>query len=141
MPTQTIIFDVSQQLEEIQASRDAVKSTAIALVKVDSTFLPGTTIGATQWVAYAMTKAALNHMTALLAKSHAPVRFNAVAPGLVETPWTADWGPMHEAVSAMAPVPRSATPADCAEATLALIRTRYATGHVFLVDGGLSLVG
>jgi ketoreductase RED2 len=92
-------------------------------------------------IAYAMTKAALNHMTVLLAKSHAPVRFNAVAPGLVETPWTADWGPMHEAVSQMAPVPRSATPEDCAEATLALIRNRYTTGHVFLVDGGLSLVG
>lgn len=92
-------------------------------------------------IAYAMTKAALNHMTLLLAKSHGPVRFNAVAPGLVDTPWTADWGPMHEAVSAMAPVPRSATPDDCAEATLALIRNRYTTGHVFLVDGGLSLVG
>ena len=92
-------------------------------------------------IAYAMTKAALNHLTLLLAKSHGPVRFNAVAPGLVDTPWTADWGPMHEAVSAMAPVPRSATPDDCAEATLALIRNKYATGHVFLVDGGLSLVG
>ena len=92
-------------------------------------------------IAYSMTKAALNHMTLLLAKSHGPVRFNAVAPGLVDTPWTADWGPMHEAVSAMAPVPRSATPEDCAEATLALIRNRYTTGHVFLVDGGLSLVG
>ena len=32
-------------------------------------------------IAYAMTKAALNHMTRLLAKSHGPVRFNAVAPG------------------------------------------------------------
>ncbi|THG95333.1 hypothetical protein EW026_g6298 [Hermanssonia centrifuga] len=53
---QTIVFDVSQPLEDIQAPRDAVKSTAIALVKVDSTFLPGTTIGATHWVAYAMTK-------------------------------------------------------------------------------------
>ncbi len=56
MQTQTIVFDVSQPLEEIQAPQDSVKSTAIALVKVDSTFLPGTTIGATQWVAYAMTK-------------------------------------------------------------------------------------
>ncbi|KAI0664945.1 hypothetical protein C8Q70DRAFT_940901 [Cubamyces menziesii] len=55
-PQQAIVFDVSQPLEEIQAPQDAVKSTAIALVKVDSTFLPGTTIGATQWVAYAMTK-------------------------------------------------------------------------------------
>ena len=53
---QTIIFDVSQGLDEIQAQHESVKSTAIALVKVDSTFLPGTTIGATHWVAYAMTK-------------------------------------------------------------------------------------
>ena len=42
-------------------------------------------------IAYAMTKAALNHLTLLLAKSCGPVRVNAVAPGLVETPWTADW--------------------------------------------------
>ncbi|KAI0306774.1 hypothetical protein B0F90DRAFT_1808391 [Multifurca ochricompacta] len=52
----TIIVDVAQPLDEIQAPRDAVKSTAIALVRVDSNFLPGTTIGATHWVAYAMTK-------------------------------------------------------------------------------------
>ncbi len=92
-------------------------------------------------IAYAMSKAALNHMTVLLAKSHAPVRFNAVAPGLVATPWTESWGPMHEAVAAMAPIGRSATPDDCAEATLALLRNRYATGQVLVVDGGLTLVG
>lgn len=91
-------------------------------------------------IAYAMSKAALNHMTALLAKSHGPVRFNAVAPGLVETPWTADWDALHESVRASAPVPRSATPADCGEAVLALVRNRYVTGHVFVVDGGLTTV-
>ncbi|KAJ7632208.1 hypothetical protein FB45DRAFT_911811 [Roridomyces roridus] len=53
---QSIIFDVSQPLEEIQASRDTIKSTAIALVKQDAVFLSGTTIGATHWVAYAMTR-------------------------------------------------------------------------------------
>jgi len=53
--SQTIVFDVSQQLDEIQA-RDSVKSTAIALVRQDAVFLPGTTIGATHWVAYAMTR-------------------------------------------------------------------------------------
>ncbi|KAF9228666.1 hypothetical protein BS17DRAFT_772338 [Gyrodon lividus] len=53
---QTIVFDVSQPLDEVQAPRDAVKSTAIALVKQDSVFLPGTTIGATHWIAYAMTR-------------------------------------------------------------------------------------
>ena len=91
-------------------------------------------------VAYAMTKAALNHLTKLLAKTQGPVRVNAVAPGLVETPWTADWGPLHEAVAAMAPMKRSATPDDCAEAVLALVRNRYITGHVLTVDGGTSLV-
>lgn len=92
-------------------------------------------------IAYAMAKAALNHMTVLLAKAHGPVRVNAVAPGLVETPWTETWGPMHEAVAAMAPIGRSATPDDCAEATLAFLRNRYATGQVLVVDGGLTLVG
>lgn len=54
--TQNITFDVSQGLESIQAPREYVRSTAIALVKVDPIFLPGSTIGATHWVAYAMTR-------------------------------------------------------------------------------------
>ncbi|KAF8905988.1 hypothetical protein CPB84DRAFT_1705198 [Gymnopilus junonius] len=53
--TQVIYFNVSQPLDEIQA-RESVKWTPIALVKQDSVFLPGTTIGATHWVAYAMTR-------------------------------------------------------------------------------------
>jgi ketoreductase RED2 len=91
-------------------------------------------------IAYAMTKAALNHMTLLLAKSQAPVRVNAVAPGLVATPWTADWDDRHAAIARMTPAHRSATPDDCAEAVLGLVRNTYVTGHVFLVDGGSSLV-
>jgi ketoreductase RED2 len=91
-------------------------------------------------IAYAMSKAALNHLTRLLAKACGPVRVNAVAPGLVATPWTADWGPMHEAVRNVAPLHRSATPDDCAEAVLALLRSRYATGQVLVVDGGFTLV-
>ncbi|MCX6536031.1 MAG: SDR family NAD(P)-dependent oxidoreductase [Actinobacteria bacterium] len=91
-------------------------------------------------IAYAMTKAALNHMTILLAKSCGPVRVNAVAPGLVETPWTRDWQAQHDNVSRVAPLKRSATPKDCGEATIALIRNKYATGQIFVVDGGLTLV-
>lgn len=30
--------------------------------------------------------------------------------------------------------------ADCVEATLGLLRNRYATGQIFVVDGGLKLV-
>lgn len=91
-------------------------------------------------IAYSMAKAALNQMTRLLAKSCGPVRINAVAPGLVETPWTADWAAQHEAVKTRAPLQRSATTDDCIEAALGLLRTRYATGHVFVVDGGLTLM-
>ena len=90
-------------------------------------------------IAYAMSKAALNHMTLLLAKSCAPVRVNAVAPGLVETPWTAEWRDQHAGVAALAPLQRSATPSDCVEATLGVLRSRYMTGQVVVVDGGLTL--
>ncbi|MGB0114204.1 MAG: SDR family oxidoreductase [Ilumatobacteraceae bacterium] len=89
-------------------------------------------------MAYSMSKAALNQMTLLLAKSYGPIRVNAVAPGLVATPWTKDWDAMHAAVAATAPVPRSATPDDCAEAVLALLRNKYTSGEIFVVDGGLT---
>ena len=89
-------------------------------------------------MAYSMAKAALNQMTELLAKSYGPIRFNAVAPGLVATPWTESWDAQHAAVAAAAPIPRSATADDCAEAVLALLRNRYTTGTVFVVAGGLT---
>ncbi len=90
-------------------------------------------------IAYSMSKASLNHMTKLLAKSYGPIRVNAVAPGLVATPWTREWDALHQSVAATAPVPRSATPYDCAEAVLALLRNKYTTGEIFVVDGGLTL--
>ncbi|MGZ4766806.1 MAG: SDR family NAD(P)-dependent oxidoreductase, partial [Ilumatobacteraceae bacterium] len=91
-------------------------------------------------IAYAMSKAALNHLAPLLAKACGPVRVNAVAPGLVATPWTSQWGDQHAAVAATAPLHRSATPEDCAEAVIGLIRGSYITGQVVVVDGGTSLV-
>ncbi|MFM9083945.1 MAG: SDR family NAD(P)-dependent oxidoreductase, partial [Actinomycetota bacterium] len=91
-------------------------------------------------IAYSMTKAALNQMTRLLAKSHGPVRVNAVAPGLVETPWTKDWTSQHEGMKMIAPLKRSATSDDCAEAVLALVRNKYVSGEVFVVDGGFTQV-
>ncbi len=91
-------------------------------------------------IAYSMSKAALNHLTRLLAKACAPVRVNAIAPGLVDTPWTREWKAQHEGVKAMAPLHRSATPEDCAEAALGLLRSGYVTGQILAVDGGVSQV-
>lgn len=90
-------------------------------------------------IAYSMAKAALNQMTTLLAKSYGPIRFNAVAPGLVATPWTQDWDAQHAAVAKAAPLSRSATPEDCTDAVLGLLRMKYATGQVLVVDGGLTI--
>src|SRR4051794_10467303 len=91
-------------------------------------------------IPYAVSKAALNHMTRLLANVVGPeVRVNAVAPGLVDTPWTADWHDVRAAVHAMAPLKASAQPDDVAEVVLSLIRSRYVTGEVWVVDGGLQL--
>ncbi len=91
-------------------------------------------------IPYAASKAALNHMTVLLAKVVGPeVRVNAVAPGLVDTPWTADWDVVREVVRQVAPLRRSGRPEDVAEVILSLARAAYVTGQVVAVDGGLTI--
>lgn len=90
---------------------------------------------------YAVSKAALNHLTSILAKhAEGGVRVNAVAPGLVATPWTRDWHDRKAGVELAAPLHRVATPEDVADACLAVITTRYATGQTLVVDGGLGLM-
>ena len=91
-------------------------------------------------IAYAVSKAALNHLTALLAKSFGPVRVNAVAPGLVDTPLSASLVDVRATVAETVPLHRSGRPHDCAEAVLALLRNAYLTGQVLVVDGGHTLV-
>ena len=91
-------------------------------------------------IPYAVSKAAFNHLTLLLANTVGPeVRVNAVAPGLVDTPWTADWDDVRAGVQAMAPLRRSGQPDDVAEVVLAAVRATYATGQVWTVDGGVGL--
>lgn len=92
-------------------------------------------------IPYAATKAALNHVTRLLARTLGPeIRVNAVAPGLVDTPLTADW---HEAQSlwkAQSPMKRAARAQDIAQAVMLLLRADYITGEILLSDGGLNLM-
>ena len=90
-------------------------------------------------IPYAASKAALNHVTALLAKAVGPeVRVNAVAPGLIDTPWTKDWQVERTFVAAVSPLRRSGTPEDVAELIFSLSSTPYVTGQVVVVDGGFS---
>ena len=91
-------------------------------------------------IPYAVSKAALNHLTVLLANVLGPeIRVNAVAPGFVDTPWTADWHDIRAAVEATAPLRRAGHPEDIAAAVSGLVHSTYATGQVLVVDGGMHL--
>nr|WP_272952578.1 SDR family oxidoreductase [Kribbella amoyensis] len=91
-------------------------------------------------VAYAASKAALNHTTKLLAAALGPdIRVNAVAPGLVDTPLTADWTAAQELWRTASPMGRAAQPSDVADLIAAIIANQYLTGEVILLDGGLNL--
>ena len=91
-------------------------------------------------IPYAASKAALNHVTTLLAKVVGPeVRVNAVAPGLIDTPWTEEWDVVRGFVQQIAPLKRTGEPDDVADLILALAGSPYVTGQVVAVDGGLTL--
>ncbi|HSN02633.1 MAG TPA: SDR family oxidoreductase [Acidimicrobiales bacterium] len=120
------------------AAMDALRDSKGAIVNVTS--LAGVRPTGSS-IPYAASKAALNHLTALLAKAVGPeVRVNAVAPGLIDTPWTADWDAVRAAVNNRAPLGRSGTPEDVADVVVALAGSPYVTGQVVVVDGGLGLV-
>lgn len=95
-------------------------------------------------IPYAVSKAAIEHMTRLLANTVGQaVRVNAVAPGLIETPWTRNsdfFAPIAEQVRQTTPLRRTGLPEDVAEAVMGLVRASYTTGQVLLVDGGAHLL-
>jgi NAD(P)-dependent dehydrogenase (short-subunit alcohol dehydrogenase family) len=91
-------------------------------------------------IPYAVSKAALNHMTRLLAVALAPaIRVNAIAPGLVDTPMTATWTASQATWRERAPMRRAARPEDIADIAAMLIASDYVTGEVVVADGGLNL--
>jgi NAD(P)-dependent dehydrogenase (short-subunit alcohol dehydrogenase family) len=87
--------------------------------------------------------AAVEGMTRALALDMAPVRVNAVSPGLVDTPLWDTFGPHREAIlssGAKLPVGRVGRPEEIAEAVMFLMTNGFVTGIVLPVDGGGSLV-
>jgi NAD(P)-dependent dehydrogenase (short-subunit alcohol dehydrogenase family) len=88
---------------------------------------------------------AMEGLTRALAVELAPIRVNAVAPGVVKTPlWdgmsetdrTALYRQMDESLL----VGHAGEGAEVAEAYLYLMRQTYGTGHILTVDGGGALV-
>ena len=90
-------------------------------------------------VAYSASKAGLINLTRSLARALAPdVRVNAVAPGLVATPWTQPWSEERKASTVgRTMLGRMARPEDIAEAIFFLgAGAAYITGETITVDGG-----
>jgi 3-oxoacyl-[acyl-carrier protein] reductase len=90
-------------------------------------------------IAYAASKAGLINLTRSLARALAPeVRVNAVAPGLVDTPWTKPWSDERKrGTLERTLLGRLATPLDIAEAMLFLAAgAAFMTGETLVVDGG-----
>ncbi|MEZ5559709.1 MAG: SDR family oxidoreductase [Pseudomonadales bacterium] len=88
---------------------------------------------------------AIEHLTRALAVDLAPLRVNAVCPGLV---LTEVWNGIPEdqrvqqlkSMTAAQPLPRAGEPAEIAEAYHYLMSGSFSTGQVLIVDGGRTLV-
>lgn len=103
-----------------------------------------------QFLSYSTAKAALNHMTRVIARQYAAdqVRSNCIIPGMIRSPHAdalyddaqaAAQG--HQARDARCPMGRQGSPWDIANAALFLAsdEAAYVTGCLMVVDGGASL--
>jgi NAD(P)-dependent dehydrogenase (short-subunit alcohol dehydrogenase family) len=93
------------------------------------------------WVLQGAINAALEALARGLALELAPVRVNAVSPGLIATPlWSGMPNDKREAMFASAaqrlPARRVGQPEDIANAVMFLVTTPIATGSTVRVDGG-----
>jgi len=90
-----------------------------------------------RWGAYGLSKAALEHMMRTLAVELAPVRFNAIHPGIISD--TPAWADKKEAIANIekrTPGGRLATTEDVVHAVDFLFVNRGVNGINLVIDGG-----
>jgi NAD(P)-dependent dehydrogenase (short-subunit alcohol dehydrogenase family) len=97
------------------------------------------------WTLVASICGAMEALTRALAVELAPIRVNAVCPGVVRTElWSdmaeSDRDTLYRNVAQRLLVGRVGEPEDIAQAYLYLMREGYSTGQVIVVDGGATLV-
>lgn len=135
-------------LSVFRLSRWAVRYMATAgrgaIVNIASVF---GMVGAADSVGYSTSKAAVIGLTRQMANDFGPngVRVNAVAPGLIETPLTADRisseGWRRTIMIDGTPLRRVGKPVDVARAVrfLASDEASFISGHTLVVDGGWAM--
>jgi hypothetical protein len=90
---------------------------------------------------YDISKSALLTLTRMLALELAPnVAVNAVAPGSILAPAGQDEAYLAK-LGQKSPLKRHGSPADVVETVLFLLRSRFITGQVIYVDGGVHMKG
>jgi NAD(P)-dependent dehydrogenase (short-subunit alcohol dehydrogenase family) len=97
------------------------------------------------WVIAASVCGTIEALTRALAIELAPIRVNAVSPGVVRTNlWqnmnSADREQLFESVGKRLPVGRVGEAHDIAQAYLFLMKEGFSTGQIVVVDGGTVLV-
>lgn len=94
--------------------------------------------------ALAVVNGGLDAIVRPLALELAPSRVNAIAPGVIDTPYWAKLGDeqraeLYRTAAAAVPTRRVGSAEDVADAVLFFAGNRYVTGTVLLVDGGRHL--
>lgn len=98
----------------------------------------GGILGWPGYIAHSVSKAGMIMLTKTLAKALAPeVRVNAIAPGTI----TMQGDPLEweQEFVKIAPLKKTGTPEDVAEAVSYLVNAKFLTGHVLVLDGGRTL--
>ena len=90
-------------------------------------------------IAYCAMKAAVVNMTKSLARVLAPIRVNAISPGLVDTELTKEWKDYRKKQIDLTPLKILTTTTDVANEVLHLILSENITGQNIVLDGGRTL--
>jgi 3-oxoacyl-[acyl-carrier protein] reductase len=139
------IFEVNAiaAFQMTRAFAPGLKNNEGTIVNVSSA---GGVLGRGSSVPYLMSKGALNSLTLYLARTLAPeIRVNAVCPGMVTSDWflkglgAEGYETVKSKFEDSAPLGRSNSPLDVAEAIAWLIGAKTVTGELLMLDSGLHL--
>lgn len=133
------------RLSRFAVARMASRGTGV-IVNIASVY---SVMGASRSSGYSASKGAVAALTRQMATDYGPsgVRVNAVAPGLIETPLTAERirsQPWRRRIAIdQTPLRRVGLPADVAKAVAFLVSddASFITGELLKVDGGWDMVG
>lgn len=144
--TRVLQLDVAAPFQVVQATAGLLRAAARAddparVVNIGS--VDGHAVSRFENYAYPPSKAALHHLTRMLAVRLAPehITVNCIAPGPVATKMTAGLLEEHPEIAAANPLGRLAEPDDIAGALVYLTARAgaYVTGAVIPVDGGVAI--